>query len=148
MMNLKAVVLALLSLLAASPLLASDVERKAVEEAVRDYVDALYLLQPERVDRSVHPELAKRGFMSSKTAPGYRESKMTFAQLRDLATSWNKNGRVNPATGVREITVFEVLDQIATAKLVAHWGVDYFHLAKYDGKWKIVNVMWQAPPKR
>ncbi|MGH9838243.1 MAG: nuclear transport factor 2 family protein [Blastocatellia bacterium] len=37
----------------------------------------------------------------------------------------------------------------ASAKLVAEWGMDYFHLAKYDGKWKIVNVMWQSlPPKK
>jgi hypothetical protein len=21
------------------------------------------------------------------------------------------------------------------------------HLAKYDGKWKIVNILWQSPPK-
>ncbi len=26
--------------------------------------------------------------------------------------------------------------------------MDYFHLAKYDGKWMIVNVLWQSLPPR
>ena len=43
--------------------------------------------------------------------------------------------------------VLQVLGEIdrrhtASAKLTADWGVDYFHLAKYEGKWKIVHVLW------
>jgi len=44
------------------------------------------------------------------------------------------------------VTVLDALDQTASAKLVADWGVDYLHLARYDGRWKIVNVLWQSPP--
>ncbi len=29
-------------------------------------------------------------------------------------------------------------------KLSASWGVDYFHLARESGKWKIINVLWQG----
>ena len=36
------------------------------------------------------------------------------------------------------------MNQTASAKLTAAWGVDYFHLAKYGGKWKIVHVLWQS----
>jgi hypothetical protein len=31
--------------------------------------------------------------------------------------------------------------------VTALWGIDYMHLAKYDGKWKIVNILWQEPPQ-
>jgi hypothetical protein len=24
--------------------------------------------------------------------------------------------------------------------------IDYLHLAKYDGRWKIVNVLWEMKP--
>ena len=41
-----------------------------------------------------------------------------------------------------------MLDQTASIKLVAEWGVDYMHLAKFDGKWMIVNMLWQGPPKK
>jgi hypothetical protein len=44
--------------------------------------------------------------------------------------------------------VLDVLDQTASAKIVAMWGIDYMHLAKYDGRWQIINIVWQAhPPK-
>ncbi|HJQ67701.1 MAG TPA: nuclear transport factor 2 family protein [Blastocatellia bacterium] len=26
--------------------------------------------------------------------------------------------------------------------------MDYMHLAKYDGKWMIVNILWQTPPPK
>ncbi len=39
------------------------------------------------------------------------------------------------------------IDQTASVKLIAEWGIDYMHLAKYDGRWKIVNVLWQSHPE-
>ena len=122
-----------------------NADRKAVERAVLDYVGALYDVKPELVDRGVHLEMAKRGFGRGQDG-NYRESTMNFSQLRNLAQRWNAQGRVNPKTAPKEVVVFEVLDKTASAKLVASWGVDYMHLAKYDGEWKIVNVLWQAPP--
>lgn len=122
-------------------------EHAAIEAAVHDYVDALYRVDPSRVERSVHPELAKRGF-GRRGDSGYRELKMTYPELHALAGSWNREGRVDPARAVREVTVLDALDQTASAKLVADWGVDYLHLAKYDGRWRIVNVLWQSPPPR
>ena len=32
------------------------------------------------------------------------------------------------------------------ARLDAEWGIDFFHLAKVDGTWKIMNVIWQSYP--
>lgn len=120
-----------------------NADRQAVERAVLDYVDALYEVKPELVDRGVHPQLAKRGF--SRAPDGsYRESTMSFAQLRSLSERWNAQGRVDPKTARKEVVVLDLLDKTASAKLVASWGVDYMHLAKYDGEWKIVNVLWQT----
>ena len=44
--------------------------------------------------------------------------------------------------------MLDVLDQTAAAKIVAMWGLDYMHLAKYNGRWQIIHIVWQAhPPK-
>jgi hypothetical protein len=122
-------------------------EREAVRQAVLDYVEGVYNVDPARIEKSVHPELAKRGFHRGKPEDAYRESKMTHAQLIEVAKNWNK-GRKLRADAPKEITIFEVTDKTASAKLVAEWGMDYFHLAKYDGKWMIVNVLWQSLPKK
>lgn len=141
--------LALVALLAGAATLTPDPERAedraAVERAVLDYVDALYEVDSTRVERSVHPDLAKRGFV--RTADGaYRELRMSYDELVALAAQWNAGGRVDPAAAPREVVVLDLLDQTATAKLTAAWGVDYLHLARYDGRWQIVNVLWQVPP--
>lgn len=123
-------------------------DREAVRQAVLDYVEGVYNVDPARIERSVHPKLAKTGFMRRGEDTAYRGPiAMTFEQLKEVAATYNKDGRV-PKDAPKEITIFEVLDQTATAKLVAQWGIDYFHLAKIDGKWMIVNVLWQSPPKK
>ena len=124
-----------------------DAEREAVRQAVLDYVEGIYEVNPARIERSVHPELAKRGFSVRKGESAYSPNMMTYQQLVELAGSYNKNGRV-PKDAPKEVIVFDVSDQTASAKLTAVWGIDYIHLAKYDGKWKFVNVLWQIPPKR
>ncbi|MFH1109413.1 MAG: hypothetical protein V1790_09490 [Planctomycetota bacterium] len=37
-------------------------DQVAVQRAVLDYCEAFYEMRPERLERSVHPELAKFGF--------------------------------------------------------------------------------------
>lgn len=123
-------------------------DREAVRQAVLDYVEGVYNAEPARIERSVHPKLTKLGFMRRQADGNYRSAPMTFEQLKEVAATYNKDGKTVPANAPKEITVFDVLDQTATAKLVAYWGIDYFHLAKFDGKWMIVNVIWQSPPKK
>lgn len=123
-------------------------DKEAVRLAVLDYVEGVYNVQPERIERSVHPKLTKLGFYRPPADAAYRPaSAMTFEQLVQLAKTWNKEGKLRK-DAPKEITVYEVQDQTATAKLVAEWGTDYFHLAKFDGKWMIINVLWQSPPKK
>jgi len=122
----------------------SDADRKAVEEAVLDYVEGIYLVQPERIERSVHKDLRKLGYWRQDSSAEYREAPMSYQQLYDLAARWNANGQVDPETAPKKIVVFDVLDKTAAAKLTAAWGVDYFQLGKYDDTWMIVNVLWQS----
>lgn len=125
----------------------NDGDRKAVKEAVLDYVEAIYEVQPERIARSVDVTLRKYGYWHPDNSTEYRDgSEMNYKQLYSLAAKWNKEGRVDPKTAQKEITILDILDKTASAKLVAYWGIDYFHLAKEDDKWKIINVIWQSHP--
>jgi hypothetical protein len=121
-------------------------EREAVKAAVLDYVEAIYQAQPDRIQRSVHTDLAKRGYYRKSGEQTFTSEPMTYQQLFDLAGRWNKDGKRPIATYPKDVVVYDVLNQTATAKLTAMWGVDYMHLAKYDGKWKIVNILWQETP--
>ena len=122
-------------------------DRAAVEQAALDYVEALYNADPTRIERSVHPQLTKRGFWrDNATRPWGAQETMTYEQLVALTKTWNADKKRD--TSIKKVDVFDVLDQTATAKVTAMWGVDYLHLAKYDGRWKIINIVWQAHPSK
>ena len=122
-------------------------DKEAVRQAALDYIESIYEVNPAKVERSVHPDLAKRGFFLKQGETAYTSLTMTFPQLVELAKSYNKTGRV-PKDAPKEVLIFEVSDQTASAKVTAAWGIDYLHLAKFEGKWKIINVLWQSIPKR
>ena len=119
----------------------------AVRAAVLDYVEGIYLADTGRIVRSVRPELAKRGYWIPRDQSAYSSEPMTYQELIGVAKTWNPNRRRDPDAMPKDIQILDLLDQTASAKLVAQWGVDYFHLGRYDGKWMIVNVLWQTPPK-
>src|SRR5688500_9614674 len=124
-----------------------DADREAVRQAVLDYVEGIYNAEPARIERSVHPNLAKLGFYRPPAEAAYRPGRaMAFQQLLEIAKTYNKDGKLRK-DAPKEIAIYDVLEQTATVKLTAEWGIDYMHLAKFDGKWMIVNVLWQSHAK-
>lgn len=125
----------------------SDDDRSAVKQAALDYVESVYNVNPAQAERSVHPELVKRGFFIKRGETAYSPHAMTFTELVELAKTYNSKGTV-PKDAPKEVVVYDVSDQTASVKVTAIWGIDYMHIAKYDGKWKIINILWQTPPRK
>jgi hypothetical protein len=123
-------------------------DRAAVEAAIRDYVEGFYEGDTVKLMRSVHRDVHKLGFWIPRDSTRYASEMMPFAEFITYANNFRRRGRPTPADAPRVIEIFEVADQTASAKLTAWWGIDYFLLAKYDGRWMIRQVMWQSPPRR
>ena len=129
------------------PQSAQVADREAVRLAVLDYVEGIYYTQPERLERSVHPSLAKLGFYRAPESTEFGPGRpMTYDRLIQIAKTFNKDGKL-PKDAAKEIVIYDVLEQTASVKLTADWGIDYMRLGKFDGKWKIINVLWQSPSK-
>lgn len=122
----------------------TDEDRAGVERAVLDYVEGVYEVKPELIERSVHPDLDKFGFARRSPNDDWRVIPMTYEQLVGLAGEYYKEQGGAPADAPKKVEILDVMNQTASAKLTASWGVDYFHLAKFDGEWKIVHVLWQS----
>jgi hypothetical protein len=138
----KAVFVLALSLVSL-PAAAQNSERAAVHQAALDYVTAVYESRPELIERSVSRDLTKHGFMRQKDG-SYRRAPMTYQELLQVAREWNKDRKQN--VSIKEVTVGEVFDQTATATVRASWGIDFMQLAKIDGRWQILNIVWQSHP--
>lgn len=145
MRRLAGILLALTIFIPSTALSQSASDRAGVRQAATDYVEALYQVDSMRVVRSVHPDLVKYGYYPRDGT--YRGTPMTYTELKQLAATWNEDQkRVDPDTATKEVVVLDVLDKTASAKIVAHWGIDYMHLAKVDGKWMIRQILWQSHP--
>lgn len=129
------------------PLLSQDKDHELVQSAIEDYVNALYNVEPAKIERSVDPSLRKIGYWYDSESNKYKDNlPMTYQQLYDLAGTWNKNGDRLTSTSPKEIRIYEVNDKTASGKLTAEWGIDLFHLSKVKGRWKIMNIIWQSAP--
>jgi hypothetical protein len=122
--------------------------REAVRAAVLDYVEGFYEGDTVRLVRSVWPEVRKYGYWRAKPDAPYTGEAMPFADFMSYANRIKSGASKTPAGAPKDITVFDVQDQTASAKLTAWWGTDYVLLAKEKGRWMIVQVLWQSPPPK
>ena len=138
----------LLFLIAAGyqPVFAQSADRRAVYDASMDYIDAFYKSEPFRIERSVYPEVIRRGFYWKGIDSTYSDMRtMSYAQMVQFAKDWNKTNWL-PATAVKKVDVLDVQDKTATSKITVYWGTEYLQLALIDKNWKIINIVWQSIP--
>ena len=125
----------------------ASAEREGVRRAVLDYVEGFYEGDSTKLVRSVRPDVFKYGFWIPRDSARYQGEQMAWPEFHAYANRVKATNRLAPATAPKDIVIFDVLDQTASAKLTAFWGIDYLLLAKYDGRWMITHVLWQTPPR-
>lgn len=123
-------------------------DKEGVRRAVLDYVEGFYEGDTTKLIRSIRPEVVKYGFFKPKADGPYAGEAMPWKEFLSYANGVKARGKPTPATAPKEITILDVADQTASAKLTAWWGIDYLHLAKFDNKWMITQVLWQSPPPK
>ncbi len=115
-------------------------ERAAIEACARDYIDGWFEGNAERMARALHPDLAKR---SATKLPNGLEVLRPLSH--DMMVAYTKNGfgpKSKKDGQVNEVIILDVHGTMASVKTIAPQFVDYLHLAKINGEWRIINVFW------
>jgi hypothetical protein len=115
-------------------------DRAAIRQAALDYVEGWYDGDGARMERALHKELTKRII---RTVDGTEE--FTSLTKREMVEMTRQGGGKDRSRNTRNIKV-EILDvyrDIASVRTECADYVDYLQLAKSQGQWKIVNVLWQ-----
>ncbi len=120
-------------------------EREGVRRAVLDYVEGFYEGDTAKLERGVSTDVQKYGFWIPDDSAEYEGGTMPWPELLEYAREFKESGQPTPSDAPKEIEIFDVLDQTASAKLTAWWGTDYLLLAKINGRWMIRMVLWQTP---
>lgn len=119
-------------------------DRVGVERAALDYLEGFYEGDTAKIRRGVHPDVQKFGF--AMEGDGYERYPMSFQGMLDFATRVKESENFPDSDAPKRVEILDVLDQTAAVKVYAWWGSDYLQMARYDGEWKIVHVLWQTPP--
>jgi hypothetical protein len=107
----------------------------AIEATVLDYFEGWFDGDAERMERALHPELAKRG-------PGLR----TVTKGEMVAWTAAGEGKAkDPGPGRRiDVTVVDVHEGIASAVVDSDVYREYLHLVRTENGWRIVNALWHS----
>lgn len=143
----KLLLCATLALLPSAALAAqSAADSAGIKAAALDYIQGYYDGDGARMERAVHPELAKR-IVQVDERGRYRLGQMSAMTL--VAGTRAGGGKDIPVAERRsDVTILDIYQNAASAKIYASGWVDYLHLAKWNGRWVIVNVLWELHPQR
>jgi hypothetical protein len=112
-------------------------DRAAVAAAAADYVEGWYRGDVERMDRALHPELAKRVAESADGSGPLR------AVTKDRMLELTRSGGGEDPDATFEVSVDEISGGIASARVVSPEYVDFLHLVRTPQGWQIANVLFR-----
>ncbi|HEY9507365.1 MAG TPA: nuclear transport factor 2 family protein [Gemmatimonadales bacterium] len=120
-------------------------DSSAIHATALDYVEGWYEGNAERMSRAVHPELVKRIVVSdTATKHSVIQSMGATALVNGARRGW---GKETPAERrQKDITILDIFGNAASVKAVMADWIDYLQIAKIDGRWVIVNVLWERKP--
>ncbi|HEY7481101.1 MAG TPA: nuclear transport factor 2 family protein [Gemmatimonadales bacterium] len=141
--------LALLAVLTlAVPLRAQTAaDSSAIRSTALDYVEGWYEGNPERMGRAVHPELVKRIVVSdTATKHSVIQTMGATALVNGTRHGWGKETPKDRQQ--KDVRILDIFGNAASVRATMADWIDYLQIAKVDGRWVIVNVLWEEKPGR
>jgi hypothetical protein len=146
LVSLVLVFVSLLVALATDARAQSQSDAAAIKQTALDYIEGWYEGNTERMERALHPELAKRIVRTDK------EGRSMLGQMSAMSLvqgTGRGGGKQTPKERQqKDVTILDVFENAASVKVVASDWVDYLHMAKAGGRWVIVNVLWELKPEK
>ncbi|MGQ0643165.1 MAG: nuclear transport factor 2 family protein [Gemmatimonadaceae bacterium] len=125
----------------------SAADSSAIRQTALDYIEGWYEGNAERMERAVHPDLAKR---IVNTDPRNRRSVLGHQSAMTLVLNTRRGGgkeETPVAEQRKDVRILDIFGNTASVRVDAATWIDYMHVAKWNGRWVIVNVLWELRPQ-
>ncbi|QBR93117.1 nuclear transport factor 2 family protein [Nocardioides euryhalodurans] len=109
----------------------------AVTEVATEYFQAWFAGDGDRMRAVLHPALAKR----TRAAPGTHSLALHEDPVETLVAD-TAGGEGTGFVPWQEVTVLDVVRDIATVKVHSEPFDEYLHLARFADGWLIVNALY------
>jgi hypothetical protein len=123
-------------------------EEQAIKKTALDYIEGAFSGDAARMERAIHPELNKVIPVKLPQTGKTILDKMGATLLIEGTRA--KMGLLPEEKRKITVVVLDIMEEIAMVKVLSAMYYDYLQMAKVDGQWKIINVLWvmnpDAPP--
>jgi hypothetical protein len=124
----------------------TDADRDAIKRTALNYAEGWYEGNADKMESSLSPDLAKR---IAQTNPQGQSSLGQMTAMRLVQATRGGSGKSTPAAEQqKDVTILDMMSSSATVKLEMRDWVDYMHIAKMNGKWVVINVLWEMKPAK
>ena len=136
--------LALLTIAIGGDTAKDDLE--SIKKTALDYGQGWYDADAERMERALHPDVAKRILVPD---PRTKKGMIKHMSAMTLVQATRRGGGSQTPTDARrtDVTILDVYGNAACVKLEMHDWIDYLQMSKMGGRWVIVNVLWEFTPE-
>jgi hypothetical protein len=123
-----------------------EADRKAIEAVALDYLEGYFTGDAARMARGVHPELTKVWPRTDpKTGRPYLD-KIGASYL--IEATGTGSGKMEEDKRDIRISILDYGGEIAFVEALSAVFYDYLQVAKVNGEWRIINVLWTLNPDR
>ena len=123
----------------------SAADSAAIRATALDYVEGWYSADSARMGRALHPELAKRIVRNNADGSSTLGQQNAATLIQYTGSGGGKN--TPAAQQQRDVHILDIYQNTASVKAVMSGWIDYMHMAKWNGRWVIVNVLWEMKPR-
>jgi hypothetical protein len=121
----------------------SAADSAAIRATALDYIEGWYTNNAARMERALHPKLAKRMVWADSTG----KSHLMDLSAMELIQGTRAHPPVPQAERRKDVQILSTFGNAAVVRIDATEWVDYIEQIKWNGSWKIINVVWENRPE-
>ena len=124
-----------------------DDEDAKIRATVHDYIAGVLDADPVRMERSLHPELAKRAYLPATDGRPQLSQMSAITLVRYVQGFTPAHLDAYARNRQAEVVILDRYEGAASVRTTFDSWVDYMHVVKVGGEWKIINVLWELTPE-
>jgi hypothetical protein len=123
---------------------AIKIDSIAIKNTALDYAEGYYSGDAARMERALHPDFSKIVVNKISQTGKYFLSYSTFSILVEISRA--KSGYLDPEKRKLNVNILFANEKTACVKVESAMFNDLLQIINMEGKWKIINVLWENGP--
>ena len=118
----------------------------SIRNSVLNYLEGWYSGDAERMSNALYTGLVKRRIATLPQTGGNYVEQVGYSDMVEFTRAGFGKGK-DPDYSGDKITIAGIYGSMASVKAVSPDFIDFIHLGKVNGEWKILNVIWSPIQK-